>query len=197
MTTNIKGLINIHKQSGKLRPTCRRVTCKADIPAELINSGAVTVDGNSVTMIAVEGPATRQFPFFLSWETTEKTASGYGAWPKDNGATTLIVDAEGHCYDKAPVLTAYVLQFGQPIHEHFATMENITVKDGMCKVATSWGEVREAPMPTREEYTAVLIDYGDGVNLLTLSEPSAEEYIVQKDGKDIGRLLDVVKNKFQ
>lgn len=186
----------MHKEAGKLRATCRKVERKEDIPQFLITAGAVKVnDSNSVTMIAVEGPATRQFPFFLSWEETTKLQCGYGAWPKDNGFTTLVVDEEGRCYDKAPNVTAALLVYGEDLPEPFSKMDRIEIADGKCRVHTSWGEVREAPIPQKDgEYTAVLVDYGDGsVNLLTLTEKSAEEYIVVgDDGQDIGKLVDLI-----
>ena len=191
-------ILRIHKQNGRLYPLCRKVTCEKDIPQELLNNGAVSVNGNKVTMHSVEGIATRQFPFFLTWNATTKTPSGYGAYPKDNGDTTLIVDSEGHCYNKAPVYIAYVLEYGKSLPKHFATIENVTVKDGICKVATRWGEVKKVPMPTREdELTGVLIDYRDGsFNLITLTDPCAKEYIVQNEkGEDIGFLVDILHNR--
>ena len=188
-------LFTIHKEAGKLRETCRFVTCKNDIPAFLIDSGAVSVDGNNITMIAVEGSATRSFPVFLSWEESEKTESGYGAWPKDNGFTTLIVDENGNCFDKAPNYTAALIVHGKPLHEHFAKNGSIKIVGNECQVHTSWGEIRKVPMPKDEnDHVAVLIDYGNGsVNLLTLSEKSAAEYIVVNDnGEDVGRLTDII-----
>jgi hypothetical protein len=74
-------------------------------------------------------------------------------------------------------------------------MRGIKIVNGICEVHTSWGEIRKAPLPTKVgEYTACLIDYGNGsVNLLTLTEPSAAEYILQdEDGTDIGKLVDVL-----
>ena len=87
-----------------------------------------------------------------------------------------------------------MLQYGEPLPKHFGAMDCITVDNGVISVATSWGEVRTAPMPSHDgKYTACLTDYGDGsVNLLTLSEPSAKEYIVCDDeGNDIGKLVDL------
>lgn len=187
-------LFTIHKQAGKLKDTCKLVRCKSDIPNFLIDAGAVTATDDNVTMVAVEGPATRNYPVFLSWEETDSLPCGYGAWPQDNGATTLVVDEDGKCYDMAPSYAAALLVCGGTLNEHFAKIGNISIVDGECRVQTSWGEVRTAPIPkSKDEHTAVLIDYGDGgVNLLTLSEKSAEEYIVAGANGDIGKLLDIL-----
>lgn len=189
-------LFTIHKESGKLRPTCRLVTCENDVPKFLIESGAVSVNGNNIIMIAVEGSATRNFPVFLSWEETSVLACGYGAWPKDNGFTTLIVDEDGNCFDKAPNYIASLLVYGKPLHDHFAKMGNVVITENECHVHTNWGETRKVRLPKNEnDYVAIVIDYGDGgVNLLTLSEKSAEEYIVMNEnGEDIGKLTDIIR----
>lgn len=189
-------LFEMHKPMGALRKTVRYITCEADIPGELIAAKAVVPTGDQVVMVAVESTASRPYPFYLAWEKTEKLACGYGAWPKDNGATTLIMDEDGLLYDKAVNYTAALLIADKPIPEHFAKNPSITVKNGMCSVLTSWGEISEAPVPVKAgTYTAVLIDYRDGsVNLLTLSEESAKAYIVvDENGNDIGRLTDIVK----
>ena len=188
-------MFTIHKKAGKLRHTCKLVTCENDVPVFLIEAGAVSVDGNNITMIAVEGSVTRNFPVFLAWEETNKTDCGYGAWPKDNGFTALIVDENGNCFDKAPNCIAALLTYDNPLPEHFENMDNIIIENGKCHVHTSWGEIRKCPMPKNEnEHIAILIDYGNGdVNLLTLSEKSVEEYIVVgENGEDIGYLTDII-----
>lgn len=189
-------LFTIHKESGKLRPTCRLVTSENDVPKFLIESGTVSVNGGNITMIAVEGSATRNFPVFLSWEETNALSCGYGAWPKDNGFTTLIVDGNGNCFDKAPNYIAALLVYGKPLHDHFAKMGNVVITENECHVHTNWGEIRKVRLPKNEnDHVAIVIDYGDGgVNLLTLSEKSAEEYIVMNEnGEDIGKLTDIIR----
>lgn len=188
-------LFTIHKKAGKLRATCKLVGCKNDIPEFLLASGAVSADDKTITMVAVEGSASREYPVFLSWEETDKLPGGYGAWPKDNGATTLVVDADGKCYDMAPNLTAALLVGGKPLNEHFANMECVNVEDGDCKVLASWGEVRTVPMPNAEGvHTGFIVEYGENdINLVTLSEPAAAEYIVvDENGNDVGYLLDII-----
>lgn len=189
-------MFTIHKKAGKIRPTCRLVTCENDVPEFLIEAGAVSVNGDNITMIAVEGSATRNFPVFLSWEETNKIPCGYGAWSKDNGSTTLIVDENGNCFDKAPNCTAALLVYGKPLPEHFSNNDSIKFVDNECQVHTSWGEVRKVSLPKNEtDYVAIVIDYGGGdVNLLTLSEKSADEYIVMdENGEDVGKLTDIIR----
>lgn len=208
MTTqynNIPEVFIIHKRAGELK-NCRLVRNTEDIPSFLtkpkqdtdgnpIEPAVTVLENGNVRMVAVEGPAERQFPFFLKWETTDKLAYGYGSWPKDNGFETLNYTEDGRCFDKAakdedmPRYMATAIT--DHIHEYFTSIEGVRIVDGVCEVKTSWGEVRKSKIPTDGSITAILIDYGDGANILTLSEPSAGDYYVEVDTRDVGRLVDI------
>lgn len=195
-TTTLDSVFTIHKKAGE-RKTCRMIRKADEIPQFLLDSGAVRVnDDGSVTMTAVEGPATREIPFFLAWEKTEKLPCGYGSWPKDNGASTLDVTEDGRCFDKAaddasmPRYKACKLTI--PLPRYFSAKQSVSIRNMVCMVQTSWGELRTSRIP-ETGCDAILIEYEDGgVNILTLSEPSASDYIVEVDGKDIGKLVDLV-----
>jgi hypothetical protein len=197
MNLSLGGTIRIHKEAGKERLNCVLAHNSEEVPDFLLKDKACEInDDGTLTLHAVEGPAKRQFPVYVSWEEVseekkDKVPGCYGSWPKDNGATTLVYK-DGKLFDKAPVCVAAMLIPGK-IPEYFAKMPNIQLVDGFCEVHTNWGEVRKAPLPTKVgTYTACLIEYNDGsVNLLTLTEPSAAEYILQDaEGNDIGYLID-------
>lgn len=191
-------LFTVHKKAGE-RKTCRLIRNTREIPAFLLDAGAVRINSNgTVTMTAVEGEATRELPFFLAWEKTEKLACGYGSWPKDNGWTTLDVTEDGRCFDKAADDSAMprykACRLIRPIALYFGVKESISIRNSHCWVKTSWGETRESQIPEDNHCEAILIEYEDGgVNILTLSEPSAQDYFVEIDGHDIGKLVDLVK----
>lgn len=196
-SSTIPEIFVIHKACGE-RKRCRLVHNGSDVPSFLLEAGAVRINhDNTATMMAVEGPATREFPFFLCWEETNKLNCGYGTWPKDNGWDTLFVTPDGRCFDKAadnasmPRYKACRLTHDLP--EYFRVKKSITIDDsGTCHVETSWGETRKSKLP-ENGCNAVLVEYEDGgVNILTLSEPSAHEYLVELNGKDTGKLVDLI-----
>jgi len=200
MSTNTTGIFKIHKRAGE-RKTCRLIRKADEIPQFLLDSGTVRVnDDGSITMIAVEGPATRKIPFFLAWEKTDKLEGGYGSWPKDNGWDTLDVTADGRCFDKAaddaamPRYTACKLVL--PLPHYFSDKQAVSIRNMVCFVQTSWGEVRTSRIP-ETGCEAVLVEYEDGgVNILTLSEPSAADYfVVGEDGEDAGKLVDLIRQE--
>ena len=199
MSTYTYSTFTIHKKAGE-RKTCRLIRKADEIPQFLLDSGAVRVnDDGTITMIAVEGPATREIPFFLAWEETDKVPGGFGSWPKDNGWDTLVTTADGRCFNKAaddsamPRYKACRLKFDLPCHFFFK--EGVSFDGEVCTVQTSWGETRTSVIP-EEGCDAVLVEYEDGgVNILTLSEPSAAEYFVEVDGKDVGSLVDLIKQE--
>ena len=199
----------IHKKAGELK-TCRFVEKPEDIPAFLTNPWVMDAEGNlakvepavtvlengNVRMIAVEGPAERQFPFFLKWEKTAKLACGYGSWPKDNGWDTLDV-INGRCYDKAASddeMPRYLAcRLVCPVPLHFGLKKSLSIRNNHVWVKTNWGEEREHQIPKYNHCEAVLVEYEDGgINILTLSEESAFEYYVEIDGHDVGLLVDLI-----
>ena len=186
--------ICIHKDGvGKVRENCVYATSIDEVPAFLLEDGAVKDNGDgSITLYAVECPATRAFPVYVCFEqvsdeNAHKVPGNYGAWSKDNGDTTLKV-VDGKCYNlpatvKASLITekvpAWVVAAGFPVERKNDTYE---------LTRTDWGgEVRVGRIGK-----ALWVQYGESdVNILDLAERSAAEYIVSEDGKDIGFLTDL------
>lgn len=164
------------------------------MPAFLLEDGAVKAnDDGSITLYAVECPAIRTFPVYVcfepvSEENAHKVPGIYGAWSKDNGATTLKV-VDGKCYNlpatvKASLITEelpdWVIAAGFPVERKNDTYE---------LTRTDWGgEVRVGRIGK-----ALWVQYGEkDVNILDLAEKSASEYIITEDGKDIGILTELL-----
>jgi len=186
--------ILIHKEAGKLRENCVFAEKAEQVPTFLLEDGACEVNPDgSLTLYAVECPATRTFPVYICWEKVSEENKGkvpgeYGCWSKDNGATTLKL-INGKCYNLAPVCQAslmlddqfppdFVMDAGFPVKRNGSTWE---------LTRTDWGgEVRRG-----EIGKAFWVQYGEkDVNILAVDEESAKEYIVQTtDGKDIDRLV--------
>lgn len=187
--------ICIHKAGvGKVRENCVYATSIDEVPAFLLEDGAVKDNGDgSITLYAVECPATRAFPVYVCFEqvsdnNAHKVPGIYGAWSKDNGDTTLKV-VDGKCYNlpatvKASLITeevpTWVVAAGFPVERRDDTYE---------LTRTDWGgEVRVGRIGK-----ALWVQYGESdVNILDLAERSAAEYIVSEDGKDIGCLTELL-----
>ena len=187
--------ILIHKAGvGKVRENCVYAKSVEEVPAFLLEDGAVKANADgSITLYAIECPATRNFPVYVCWEqvsdeNSDKVPGKYGAWPKDNGDETLKV-VDGKCYNlpatvKASLITEevpeWVQKAGFPVHRNGDTYE---------LTRTDWGgEVR-----TGRIGKALWVQYGEAdVNILDLAEKSATEYIVTLDGKDVGVLTEVL-----
>lgn len=143
----VKG-IEIHKAVGKVRENCVYAKFLAEVPAFLIADGAVEANADgSITLYAVECPATRNFSVYVCFEqvsedNAHKVPGNYGAWSKDNGDTTLKV-VDGKCYNlpatvKASLITeevpAWVIAAGFPVERNGINYE---------LTRTDWGgEVR-------------------------------------------------------
>ena len=183
----------IHKEVGKVRENCTYAKVAKDVPAFLVEDGAIDINSDgTITIHAVEGPATREFPVYICWEevsaeNAEKVPGKYGSWPKDNGDSTLKV-VEGKCYNlpsmvKAALITeavpSWVLDAGFPLKRNGNQME---------LTRTDWGgDVRIGTIGK-----AFWCQYGeDDVNILSVDEKSAEEYVVSIDGHDVGKLTDL------
>lgn len=80
-----------------------------------------------------------------------------------------------------------------PLPLYFGLKKSISIRMMECLVQTSSGEIR-SKIPADGSCEAVLIEYEDGgVNILNLSEPSAQDYYVELNGEEIGRLVDLIK----
>lgn len=97
--------ITIHKSGvGQVRENCVYAKSIEQVPKHLIEDGAAKLNENeTITLFAIEGPATRQFPVYICWEevsaeNADKVPGKYGCWPKDNGDNTLKV-VDGKCYN--------------------------------------------------------------------------------------------------
>lgn len=198
MNTNVQNAIRngetivIHKEIGKVRKNCVYATNINEVPAFLIEDGAVEAVGENIRLYAVEGPADRAFPVYVCWEEAseenkEKVPGIYGAWPKDNGDTTLKV-VDGKCYNLPADVTAVLMGDELPAFVTEAGFPVVRNGENWELTRTDWGgEVRVGTIGQ-----AFWCQYGVGdVNILAITEPSAAEYIVSVDGQDIGKLVDL------
>lgn len=183
----------MHKEIGKVRENCLYVTCVEDVPQFIREDKSFVVnEDGTVTMFAIECPATRAFPIYLCWqkvsaENKDKVPGKYGVWSKDNGADTLLVK-DGKCYNlpsmvKATLITEdvpqWVIDAGFPVEKK---------GDEYLLNRTDWGEVRHGRIRK-----ALWCLYGEGdVNILDLAEESVKEYIVTVDGQDVGFLVEFI-----
>ena len=187
--------ILIHKDGvGKVRENCLYAKSVDDVPEFLLEDGAVEANADgSITLYAIECPATREFPVYICWEQVSdenrhKVPGKFGAWSKDNGDDTLKV-VDGKCYNlpatvKASLITEevpeWVQKAGFPVYRNGDTYELTRTDLG--------GEVR-----TGRIGKALWVQYGEAdVNILDLAEKSATEYIVTLDGKDVGVFTEVL-----
>ena len=191
----VSGEFCIHKAGvGKVRENCVYAKSIDEVPAFLLEDGAIKANPDgSITLYAVECPATRQFPVYICFErvskdNADKVPGIYGAWSKDNGDTTLKV-VDGKCYNLPATITAsliteevpkWVIEAGFPVERKDNTYE---------LTRTDWGnEVRVGRLGK-----ALWVQYGENdINILDLAEKSASEYIVTVDGKDLGILTEVL-----
>ena len=186
--------IQIHKSVGKVRENCVYATTLAEVPAFLLEDGAVEAnDDGSITLYAVECPATRNFPVYVCYEpvseeNSDKVPGNYGAWPKDNGNDTLKV-VDGKCYNLPVTVKASLITEKVPEWVTFAGFPVNRNGENYELIRTDWGgEVRIGRIGK-----AMWVQYGEGdVNILDLSERSASEYIVTCDGKDVGVLTELL-----
>lgn len=187
--------IQMHKVGvGSVRENCVYAESLNEVPAFLLEDGSVEVNPDgSITLYAVEGPSTRKFPVYIcfeqvSEENSNKVPGIYGAWSKDNGDTTLKV-VDGKCYNLPATVVAslitdtvpeWVLSAGFPVERNGENYE---------LTRTDWGgEVRVGHIGK-----AMWVQYGDkDVNILSLDEASASEYVVTFGGKDVGILTDLI-----
>ena len=186
--------ISIHKAVGKVRENCVYAKSIDEIPTFLIEDGAIVINKDgSITLYAVECPATRNFPVYICWEKVseenkDKVPGDFGSWSKDNGDTTLKV-VDGKCFNlpapvKAVLMTAELPSFVQ--EAGFPVVRN---GENWELTRTDWGgEVRVGTIGK-----AFWCQYGVGdVNILAIAESSAAEYIVSFNGVDVGRLVDML-----
>lgn len=186
--------ISIHKAVGKVRENCIYAKSVDDVPEFLIEDGAIVVNGDgSITLYAVECPATRTFPVYICWEKVseenrDKVPGNFGSWSKDNGDTTLKV-VDGKCYNLPATVKAVLMSEELPSFVQEAGFPVVRNGDNWELTRTDWGgEVRVGTIGK-----AFWCQYGVGdVNILAITEASASEYIVSFNGEDVGRLVDMI-----
>lgn len=198
LETTRKAILNgseftIHKAVGSIRKNCRFAVDATEIPDFLLHDGAVEINSDgTVTLHAVEGPATRSFPVYICWEeasaqNSDKVPGMYGAWPKDNGAETLSI-VDGVCYNLPAMVKASILSDVVPEWVMSAGFPVSRKGDDWTLIRTDWGgDVR-----TGHVGVAFWCEYAPGdVNILSLAERSASEYTVSVDGTDVALLTEL------
>ena len=184
----------IHKAVGKVRENCVYARSIDDVPAFLIEDGALVINTDgSITLYAIESPATRNFPVYICWEKVseenkDKVPGDFGSWSKDNGDTTLKV-VDGKCYNLPALVKAVLMTDELPSFVQEAGFPVVRNGENWELTRTDWGgEVRVGTIGE-----AFWCQYGVGdVNILAIAESSAAEYIVSFNGEDIGRLVDML-----
>ena len=179
-------MIFIHKEAGQKKDAVR-VTSVTDIPEFLKET--ITIDGNQLKLVCVEGAETCPIGSVIGYEKSENTSTGWNTWCIGNAATNLI---EKNCvfYKKATVFEAQAVD---NVFPEFLQGAPITQNaDSSWTIKTSWGESTGFPGK------AYWIRYGtkeDGTpdaNILTKSEKSYTDYIVcDENSKDIGKLCEI------
>jgi hypothetical protein len=103
-----------------------------------------------------------------------------------DGEVFTIHKKDNRLFDKAPLLRAAMMtELDIP---DFCYDKFISVYDNCWGIKMPNGEIHWG-----ESEKALWIEYGPGnVDVLALSSPTVAEYIVQADGVDIGRLIDLV-----
>ena len=177
-----------------LRSNCALAHSVEDLPAFLVQDGAVVIrNENTIRLYAVEGHVERHFPVYICWEKVsdenkDRVPGNFGAWPKDNGDTTL-TEVDGKFYNlpntnTAVIITkeipAFVKNAGFPVSIN-GTTANLT--------RTDWGnEVRKGTVGK-----SLWVSYGpNDINILTATEKSAEEYNVCIDGTVYGTVAEIL-----
>ena len=187
-------VISIHKAVGKVRENCVYATSIEEVPAFLIEDGAIVLnEDGSITLYAVECPATRTFPVYVCWEPVseenkDKVPGNFGSWSKDNGDTTLKV-VDGKCYNLPATVKAVLMTDELPTFVKDAGFPVVRNGENWELTRTDWGgEVRVGTIGK-----AFWCQYGEGdVNILAVAESSAAEYIVTFNGEDVGHLVDML-----
>jgi len=195
LNININKEFYIHKDGvGKIRENCIYATSTNEVPNFLIEDSAITINSdNTITLYAAEGPATRSFPVYICWESVseqnkDKVPGTYGTWPKDNGDTTLKV-IDGKCYNLPAMIKAVLMTDELPSFIQEAGFPVVRNGENWELTRTDWG--RDVRIGTIGK--AFWCEYGpNDVNILSLAEPSAKEYIVTINGEDACRLVDLL-----
>ena len=186
--------ISIHKAVGKVRENCVYAKSIDEVPTFLIEDGAIVInEDGSITLYAVECPATRNFPVYICWEKVseenkDKVPGDFGSWSKDNGDTTLKV-VDGKCYNLPAPVKAVLMTDELPSFVLVGGFAVVRYGENWELTRTDWGgEVRVGTIGK-----AFWCQYGVGdVNILAIAESSAAEYIVSFNGEDVGRLVDML-----
>ena len=121
-----------------------------------------------------------------SEENADKVPGKYGSWSKDNGDTTLKV-VDGKCYNLPAMVKATILSDEIPSWVSETDFPVERKGDTWELNRTDWGEIRTGTIGR-----AFWIQHRAGkVNILSLAEKSADEYIVSVDGEDVGKLTEL------
>ncbi len=95
-------IIHIHKVAGQKKDAVR-INGTTDIPEFLRNN--ITVEGDTLTLICVEGTETCPLGSVIGYEESNSTGTGYNVWCIGNASANL-VEIDGVFYKKATVLEA-------------------------------------------------------------------------------------------
>lgn len=178
--------ILVHKAAGQKKDAIR-VNSIQDVPEFL--QGTITVEGENLKLVCVEGNETAPIGSVIGYEESEKTPTGWNTWCIGNAATNLI-EIDGVFYKKATVLPAQAVDDEFP---EFLKGAPITHNaDGSWTIKTDWGESTGFPGQAYWIKYGVKEDGTPDANILTKTEKSYKDYIVcDEDGNDVGFLAEI------
>lgn len=164
-----------------------RINKEQDIPEFLKQN--ISLDGDKIMIKCVEGEESAPLGSVIAFEKSDTLGTGWNAWHKANAATTLL-EKDGKFYNIPTIVEAAYISTDGTIPS-IAEGAPVTVEGNTISVKTDWG------VSSAQLGEAYFVKYGtkeDGtpdINILSLKEDSARQYIVcTKDMKDIMPLLD-------
>lgn len=177
--------IYIHKTIK--RKDAVRVNSIQDIPEFL--QGTITVEGESLKLVCVEGNETAPLGSVIGYEKSAQTETGWNTWVIGQ-PEKLLDEIDGVFYTKVVVLQARAVDDEFP--EFLKGAQISHNDDGSWTIKTDWGESTGFPGKAYWVRYGTKEDGSPDANILTKSEKSYRDYIVcDEDGNDVGFLAEI------
>ena len=205
------GVFTVYQRGGYLK-NCRFVKKVGDIP-KMLTAIRKTAEGDDIPPAVTVKPdgdvemlswdprhhlrrKTAKFPFILHWCNTKTVEGGLAAWPQKGGFDKLDITDQGRCYriDERNSQTrryeAIVVTTSNK--QYLSSLPNVRVSKGICRIRNSHGKIRTCEFfNTNAE--AVIVNYGDSVEMFHMYHSILETFYVERDGKTVGTLADLVR----
>jgi len=160
-----------------------RINSERDIPEQLRDT--ISVKNGEIEMVCAEGIEHAPLGMVVGFEMTDKTQTGFGAWPISDESRIIEDKETGIIYARPKVSEAVMLTDLIPTEIGEKMWRN---EDGSISLQTDWG------ISTANPGDALIIKYGEGdYNLLTIDTPSYHDYMTcTADGQNIEPLSTTV-----